>query len=467
MRKVTDRSRARARSEADTSRRKSSTRIASATFSAVSTRTPGRAFSTRSTVASDTPALRATSCTVARRFKSSMPRPPWGAQLRAAGISSTVWLPSSCGCGYTVHPIEWAWVEPEKSAAFLGPHLPDRGRCGMTVSVERFGVFEGSEVEQFKLVSETGVEVDIISWGVAVRDWRVPVGDTKRSVVLGFDTFDSYPTDSPSFGSLAGRVANRIAGASFELDGTTYSTPPNFAGRHTLHGGPQGLGRVVWRGETDNMNNAVRFTHVSPDGHAGFPGTVAFTATYTLTGNRLRLDLHAKTDKRTPINVVQHQYFNLGTTPDVLDHVFQINANAYTELDAALLPTGVIRPVAGTKFDFRTPRTLRDSAGKAVPYDINLVLDQTRNQADPVATVKSPDGALTLRLWTDRPGVQLYDGVYTDTAVPGLGGKPYKNYSGFCLEDQSFPDAVHHPHFPSIIHSPERPYAHFSEVEIA
>ena len=202
----------------------------------------------------------------------------------------------------------------------------------MTVSVERFGAFEGNEVEQFRLVSDTGVEVDIISWGVAVRDWRVPVGDTKRSVVLGFSGWDAYPVHSPHFGSLAGRVANRIAGASFEVDGVTFRTPVNFAGKHTLHGGPQGLGRVVWRGETDNMNNAVRFTHLSPDGHAGFPGTVAFTVTYTLTGNRLRLDIQAKTDKRTPINVVQHQYFNLGTGPDVLDHNYKVAASAYTQL---------------------------------------------------------------------------------------------------------------------------------------
>jgi len=334
----------------------------------------------------------------------------------------------------------------------------------MTVSVERFGAFEGNDVEQFRLVSDTGVEVDIISWGVAVRDWRVPVGDTKRSVVLGFDGFDAYPTDSPSFGSLAGRVANRIAGASFELDGATYKTPANFMGRHTLHGGPQGLGRVVWRGETDNMNNAVRFTHVSPDGHAGFPGTVAFTATYTLTGNKLKLELHAKTDKRTPINVVQHQYFNLGTTRDILDHRYQLIAPAYTELGEDLIPTGAILPAAGTVWDFNTPRTLRDANGQGIDYDGNLVLASGRRFDDPVAIVTAPDESLTLKLWTDRPGLQFYNSVWSNVNAEG---RHFGKHSGFCLEDQDFPDAVHHPHFPSTIYGPDRDYVHRCDIEIA
>ena len=334
----------------------------------------------------------------------------------------------------------------------------------MTVSVERFGAFEGDEVEQFRLVSDTGVEVDIISWGVVVRDWRVPVGETKRSVVLGLENFDSYPTRSPHFGSLAGRVANRIAGASFEVDGVRFNTPANFMGRHTLHGGPEGLGRVVWRGETDNMNNAVRFTHVSPEGHAGFPGTVTFTATYTLTGNRLTLEIHARTDKRTPINVVQHQYFNLGTGADVLDHKYQLLAPAYTALGEDLIPTGAILPVEGTAWDFNTPRTLRDAQGQPIDYDGNLVLATGRRFEDPVAIVTAPDDSLTLKLWTDRPGLQFYDSVWSDVEAEG---KHWGRHSGFCLEDQDFPDAVHQPHFPSIIYGPDRDYVHRCDIEIA
>ena len=334
----------------------------------------------------------------------------------------------------------------------------------MAISVSTFGEFEGSRVDQFKLKSTAGVEVDLITWGVVVRDWRVPVKGGLRSVVLGFDSFDPYPSDSPHFGSLAGRVANRIKGASFELDGKTYNPPANFAGRHSLHGGPEGLGRVNWSAEADERANAVRFTHVSPDGHMGFPGRVEFTATYTLTGNRLRLDLAAKADRRTPINVVQHQYFNLGTTDTILDHRYQIHAPAYTALDDDLIPTGAILPVKGTQWDLNAPRTLRDASGKGIDYDGNLVLATGRNQADPIAIVTAPGGDLTLKLWTDRPGVQFYNSVWTDVKA---GGKVFKKHSGFCLEDQDLPDALHNPHFPSIIYGPGHDYAHLCEIEIA
>ncbi len=336
----------------------------------------------------------------------------------------------------------------------------------MSISKSAFGEAGGKPVDQFTLKSESGVEVDIITYGVVVRDWRVPVGDTSRSVVLGFDTFPSYLTHSPHLGALAGRVANRIAGASFEIDGKTYKLPAE-NGPHTLHGGPEGLGRIVWEAQADESRNAVVFTHHSPGGAMGFPGNVDFTVTYSLSGNRLRLDMHATADQTTPISVVQHQYFNLGTGPDVLDHKYQIRANAFTETDEDLIPTGLIVPVARTQYDLRKPRTMRDSAGKPLKYDVNLVLDQSRDPNDPVAVVDGPDGALTLKLWTDQPGVQFYNAVYTDIPVPGLNGKHYGPHSGFCLEDQAFPDAVHHPHFPSIWYGPDRDYTHWCEIEIA
>lgn len=336
----------------------------------------------------------------------------------------------------------------------------------MTIAVSTFGEHAGKRVDQFRLVSNTGVEVDLIGYGVVVRDWRVPVAGALRSVVLGFDSFDAYPAHSPHLGSLAGRVANRIKNASFDLDGKTYKLPAN-AGNLQLHGGEQGLGRQVWDGEVDEANNAVRFTHFSPDGAMGFPGNVNFTATYRLKGHRLLLELTATTDRATPISLVQHQYFNLGTGADVLDHSIQVNSSAYTLLGDDLAPTGAILPSAGTQYDLRQPRIMRDGAGAPVDYDIGMVLDTGRNHADPIATVVGPDQALTLKLWTDRPGVQVYNGVWTGIPVPGLGGKQYGKHAGFCLEDQAFADAVHNPHFPNVIHSPERPYNHWCEFEIA
>ncbi|KKC37752.1 aldose epimerase [Devosia epidermidihirudinis] len=336
----------------------------------------------------------------------------------------------------------------------------------MPIDVSTFGEFKGKRVDQFRLVSTTGVSVDIIGYGVAVRDWRVPVAGGERSVVLGFDNFDAYPEHSPHFGSLAGRVANRVKNASFDLNGKHYTLPAN-AGTLQLHGGDEGLGRQVWDGQVDEANNAVRFTHFSPDGAMGYPGSVNFSATYTLRGNKLRLELSATTDQPTPISLVQHQYFNLGTTADVLDHSIQVNSSAYTQLGEDLAPTGAILPSRGTIYDLRTARTMRDASGAPVDYDIGMVLDTGRATSEPIATVISPDKDLTLKLWSDRPGVQVYNSVTTDVAAPGLGGKHYGNHSGFCLEDQAFADALHNPHFPNIIYSPERPYRHWCEFEIA
>jgi len=337
----------------------------------------------------------------------------------------------------------------------------------MSISTRTFGSLEGKRVDGFTLTSDTGAVVDIIGYGVVVRDWQVPVaGEAPRSVVLGFDHFDAYPAHSPHFGSLAGRVANRISGASFDLDGRTYNLAPNEGGS-TLHGGPEGLGRQVWDGEADSAANSVRFTHFSPDGAMGFPGAVGFTATYRLHGNRLKLELTATPDRRTPIAVVQHQYFNLGTGTDVLDHNVWIDASARSEVGSDLIPTGAILPTNGTAYDFRTAgHTLRKQDGSPLECDLNLVLATGRNHADPIATVRGPDGKLTLKLWTDQPAVQLYNGVWTDVPVPGLGGKKYGRFSGLCLEDQMYPDALHQPHFPSIVVSPDQPYSHWCEFEI-
>ena len=338
----------------------------------------------------------------------------------------------------------------------------------MSIRTRTFGETQGKRVDAFTLTSDTGVEVDIIGYGVVVRDWKVPVGKgPARSVVLGFEELDAYPAHSPYFGAVAGRVANRIAGARFALDGKTYALAANEHG-NTLHGGPEGLGKLVWSGEADSAANAVRFTHMSPDGAMGFPGNVFFTATYTLIGNALRLELAGLPDRRTPISLVQHQYFNLGTGADVLDHEVTINASARSEVDGQLIPTGAILPVAGTDYDFRTGHKLRRADGSPIDCDLNLVLDTGRDPAEPLATVRGPDGALTLKLWSDQPAVQLYNSVNIagELPVPGLGGKRYAKYAGLCLEDQMYPGALHQPHFPSIIASPEEPYYHLSEIEI-
>lgn len=334
------------------------------------------------------------------------------------------------------------------------------------LKVKGMGAHRGRAVEQVTLVSGTGVEVDIMNYGVVVRDWRVPLEGGMRSVVLGFESFDPYPEHSPHFGSLAGRVANRIGGARFDLDGETYSLPVN-EGDYCLHGGPEGLGFQVWEIDPDSTAQRARFTHFSPDGAMGFPGNVAFEAIYSLEGNRLRLELSARPDRRTPISLVQHQYFNLGTGPDVLDHNVTITADRYTPVSDSLVPTGEVLPVDGTIYDLRAGRTLRDAAGKPLDYDINLCLPEGRDPSEPLVRVTGPDGKLGLSLWSDRPGVQFYNSVWTDTKVPGLHGKMYGRYSGLCFEDQAWPGALNHSQFPSIIYDQDTPYRHWCEIEIA
>lgn len=336
----------------------------------------------------------------------------------------------------------------------------------MGIEIKPFGSHEGKRVDQFTLSSATGVAVDVISYGVAVRDWRVPVPGGMRSVVMGFADFADYPAHSEHFGAIAGRVANRIANARFTLDGRTVQLAPNL-GPHQLHGGARGLGVQVWDAEPDSAGNAVRFSLVSPDGDMGYPGTVRFEALYRLVGNRLELTLTGLPDRKTPISLVQHHYFNLGTGDDVLDHRLSVAADARTVLDENLVADGKIVPVRGTEYDLRTARVLRRPDGSAQDFDLNYCLDSGRDPALPVAEVLGPDGVLRLKLFTDRPGLQVYNSVWCDIAVPGLNGRRYGKYAGLCLEDQMFPNAVNQRHFPDVMVTPENPYRHHCAIEIA
>jgi aldose 1-epimerase len=336
----------------------------------------------------------------------------------------------------------------------------------MGITVREFGSHNGQRIDEITLSSDTGAEIAFITYGGAMRSWLAPLPQGgKRQVTLGFESFEPYPRHSPHLGAITGRVANRIAGAQFSIGGETFALPANEAG-NTLHGGPEGLGQQVWDYSSDEARTAVTFTHTSPDGAMGFPGEARISATYRLWGNRLRLDFAAALSRVTPLSLVQHHYFNLGTGSDVLDHLYQVESGAITE-NKALIPTGNILEFApGSDKDMRKPRKMRRADGSAIDHDGNYVLDAGRDHSHPVATVVAPDGALTLRLWTDRPGLQVYNGVMTDIAVPGLDGRKYGRYAGFCLEDQAFPDALHHPHFPSILHGPMRPYRHWCEFEI-
>jgi aldose 1-epimerase len=326
------------------------------------------------------------------------------------------------------------------------------------------GSFNGQDVQEVVLTSQTGVSVAIVTYGALIRDWRVPVADEMRPVVLGFDEFACYRAHSPYFGAIAGRVANRIGGARFTLDGTLYSLPAN-EGPNQLHGGPEGISHQIWQ-IADQSRESVKLTLFSPDGAMGYPGNLEIAVTYTLTGNRLEIDFAAETDRPTPVNIVQHNYFNLMGRGDVLDHRLSFASGAYTELDEGQIPTGAILPTKGTDLDFREARTLRQPDGSGQKIDCNFVLDTRRDQAEPVAVVQAPDGSLTLRIFTDQPGLQVYNGWKLEVPVSGLDGARYPVFGGLCLEDQNFPDAINNPHFPSPVVTPDEPYRHWCAIEI-
>lgn len=327
-----------------------------------------------------------------------------------------------------------------------------------------FGTFEGQDVEEVILASPAGISIAILTYGALIRDWRVPVADGMRSVVLGFEEFEHYLTHSPYFGAIAGRVANRTARGQFTLDGKTYTLPAN-DGRNHLHGGPRGISHQNWTiAEYDGAS--VKLTLDSPDGDMGYPGNLAIAVTYRLDGHRLDIAFTATTDRATPVNIVQHNYFNLKGEGDVLDHRLWLAASAYTPVDDEQIPTGTILPVAGTDFDFRDTKTFRTSGRAPVPIDHNFILD-TRRREDPVAILSAPDDALTLKLYSDQPGLQVYNGIKLAPPVPGLGDRRYGPYAGLCLEDQIFPDAINQPHFPTPVITPDAPYSHRCAIEIA
>ena len=328
-----------------------------------------------------------------------------------------------------------------------------------------FGRHDDNEV--IEVLLESGdVSVAILTYGCVVRDWRVPVGKRRLPAVLGYERFEDYLTDSFYFGALAGRVANRIAAGRFTLGGQSYQLACNDGPNH-LHGGVRGLSHRLWNMDADSAATRVRFGYYSPDGEEGYPGAVDFSVIYRLEGKRLICEMEGRPDRPTPVNLANHNYYNLAPEGDTRGHVLQIGAERYTPLDETLIPTGEIRPVEGTRFDFRTPRSFREADPQDLGYDLNYVLPESRDPEAPVATLACPESGLRLRLWSDQPGLQLFNAEKVDLPAPGLEGRRHGPFCGVCLEAQHFPDSLNRPAFPSIVRTPETPYTQRLEVEIA
>eukprot|EP00043_Microstomoeca_roanoka_P010173 m.96859 g.96859 ORF g.96859 m.96859 type:complete len:346 (-) comp14809_c0_seq3:221-1258(-) len=328
----------------------------------------------------------------------------------------------------------------------------------VSVSQSVYGHVNGQEVLKFTL-DNGDVEIDIITYGGIISSLRVPDNKgNKENIVLGFDTLQDYvEKNAPYFGAIIGRVANRIAGSSFELDEITYPLAKNNGENH-LHGGLQGFDKKVWAAQT--VENGIQLKYTSEDGEEGYPGTLAVTVTYTLDANStLTIRYHATTNKKTLVNLTNHSYFNLAGAGngDILGHLLHMKSNEYTPSRQDLIPTGQIASVKDTPFDFTTERPV-GAANDQVPngYDINFMVDRSGVQASALAlaaTVREPTTGRKLTVHTTEPGCQFYVGGFLD-GLKGQDGKTYNQYAGFCLETQKPADAIHHPNFPSIILEP-------------
>ena len=333
------------------------------------------------------------------------------------------------------------------------------------VKQQDFGTRDGRPVILYTLTNSHGVEVRAMNYGGIILSLRVP--DRKgqlADIVLGHDKAEGYMPNPPFLGAIVGRYANRIANGTFTLDGKTYTLPKN-DGPNTLHGGiTRTFDKVLWDGEPLKGKNGVAFTYLSKDGEEGFPGNLKVTVTYTLTdSNELVIDYQATTDKATPINVSQHSYFNLKGegNGDILDHEIMINADKFTPVDKNLIPTGELRAVKGTPFDFTTSTKIgariEDSYEQMVlghGYDHNFVLNRKGAGLSLAARVYEPTTGRVLEVSTTQPAVQFYTGNFLDGSVTGKEGHVYKRRYGLCLETQHYPDSPNHPDFPSTILKP-------------
>jgi len=316
----------------------------------------------------------------------------------------------------------------------------------------RVGSHLGRDVHEITLTAEDGLQAEILTFGAVIRDLSLPMAaGARQSVVLGFPSFDPYPSQSPYFGALVGRYANRIAGGRFTLHGQTHLLDRNEAGGTTLHGGKGGFASRVWD-IVDHSDRHVTLGLVSADGDQGFPGTLHVTCRYSLgPDNGLEVALLARTDRPTPVNLTQHSYFNLDDGPDVSDHMLAVHADRVIPVGQNKIPLGEIVSVAGTPFDLRQPRRLGDLA---LALDHTFVLgpgsaDATRMR--PVAELTSSRTNLRLRVSSTKPGVQIYDGHMLDVPIPGHTGRHYGAGAGLCIETQFFPDSPNQPQFPDTI----------------
>jgi aldose 1-epimerase len=327
---------------------------------------------------------------------------------------------------------------------------------------------DGREVSRFVLSNTNGVEVAITDYAAALTSFKAPDRQGRfADIVLGFDSLDGYLRDKVFMGAVVGRYANRIANARFSLEGNEYRLIANNR-QNTLHGGADGFFKKLWELKA-NGDNSVTLFYSSPDGEEGFPGELVAEVTYTLTdANELKLEYRATTDRPTVVNLTGHAYFNLAGEGEssILDNELMIDADLFVPTDAVSIPTGEIRPVKGTPFDFTSFARIGDRiAGDDEQikfgngYDRCWVLrKQQIGDLRRAASVREPNNGCALEIWTTEPGIQFYSGNFLDATITGKSGRIYPQHSGLCLETQHFPDSPNRAHFPSTVLKPGQEY---------
>jgi len=331
---------------------------------------------------------------------------------------------------------------------------------------------DGQAIDLYVLTNKSGAEVSITNYGGAVVSIKVPDRNGKLAdVVLGYDTADGYVNDKPYFGAIVGRYGNRIAHAQFVLDGKTYTLAKN-SHDNSIHGGVKGFNKAFWTARVLHGKDAqsLELSYFSKDGEEGFPGNLNVSVIYTLKDNNaLSIAYNATTDKKTVLNLTNHSYFNLAGqgSGDILGHVLMIQADKFTPVDAAMIPTGELRDIAGTPLDFRKPTAIGARINQddqqlklGNGYDHNFVLRAVPESLEFLcaARVVEPISGRVLEVFTTEPGVQLYTGNFLDGKTPGKGGVTYPRRGAFCLETQHYPDSPNQPRFPSVVLNPGERY---------
>ncbi len=326
------------------------------------------------------------------------------------------------------------------------------------MNTQEFGTAPDGSTVYCASIKGGGLTLNLLSFGAVVQDLRLE--GHAPPLVLGFETLDSYLKHSPYFGATAGRYANRIANGQFTIDGVRYQSDCNFLGKHMLHGGSSGIGKRNWRFVSLTPSEAV-LALADPNGAMGFPGNCQIQAHFSLPGEgRLAIRYEATTDQPTLVNLAHHSYFCLDGSGSILDHEIAIDADAYLPVDEEMIPTGEVRPLADTDFDFHAMRPVRhETAQGQVVYDYNFCIAKARGPLRRVAQVRSMASGVSMQVQTTEPGVQFYAGHKLSPPVPGLEGRVYGAHAGLCLEPQIWPDSPNHPDFPQAVLRPGENYA--------